>query len=142
MTLSEITDIAVSGLVAQRARMQVTASNIANSRTTRTPEGGPYQRRDPIFEAQPLKGNDFGDRLTRAVRSVRVRQIQVDSRPGPQRFDPGHPDADADGNVRLPNVNPLEELANLTSASRAFEANLAILRKSREMGEAAMRIGR
>ncbi len=141
MKLSQITDIAVSGLSAQRARMVVTASNLANVNTTRTAGGGPYQRRDPVFAARPM-GGSFGDRLDRALRTVEVRSVVRDTRPGPERFQPGHPDADENGLLKLPNVNTVEELANLMSASRSYEANLVILRKAREMSQAALRIGR
>lgn len=141
MKLSQITDIAVSGLLAQRMRMVVTASNLANVNTTRTAEGGAYQRRDPIFESMPVTG-PFADHLQREIGAVRVPRIEADTRPGPLRFDPGHPDANAEGFVQLPNVNPVEELSNVISASRSYEANLVTLRKAREMGEATMRIGR
>ena len=141
MNLDTVTDIAVSGLAAQRARLGVTASNLANAQTTRTAEGGPYRRRDPVFVAEPM-GRGFQDQLARQVRRVRVTRIATDTREPITRFDPGHPDAGPDGIVALPNVNPVEELANLLSAQRSFEANLLILRKGREMGEAAMQIGR
>ena len=141
MSLSQLSDIAVSGLLAQRVRMVVTASNIANASTTRTAEGGPYQRRDPVFQAKPL-GGPFGSELDRAVAGVEVPRVERDPRPGPMHFDPGHPDANADGYVRMPNVDMVEEMTNLLSASRSFEANLLALRKAREMGDAALRIGR
>ena len=141
MSLSRISDVAVSGLLAQRVRMLVTASNLANVQTTRTAEGGPYQRRDPVFAARPLEG-PFAERLARRLRAVDVPRVRVDRTPGPVRFDPGHPDADAQGYVRMPNVDLVAELANLLSASRSFEADLFVLKKTREMGEAALRIGR
>ena len=139
-TLSDVMDIAVSGLAAQRVRMATTASNLANTDTTRTAEGGPYRRRDPVFRAEPVR--PFADRLEREIRSVRVPEVVADTRPPVRHYDPGHPDADAAGYVLRPNVNPVSELANLMSASRSFEANLLIIRKTREMGDAAMQIGR
>lgn len=141
MTLSSIVDVAVSGLAAQRVRMAVAASNLANAETTRTAAGGPYRRRDPVFEARPVT-EEFGDRLARHVRSVRVPRIQADPSPPQLRFDPEHPDADEEGYVRLPNVNPVEELVNMMAASRSFEADLFVLRKARQMGEAVSQIGR
>lgn len=141
MTLSDITDIAASGLRAQRARMTVTASNLANAQTTRTEEGGPYRRRDPVFAAVPVR-RGFADRLERQIRAVEVRAIQTDPRPPEARFDPQHPDAGPDGYVPMPRVNPVAEMVNMMSASRSFEANLAVLRKAREMGEAALQLGR
>jgi len=141
VSLSDVADVAVSGLLAQRARMVVTASNIANAQTTRTPEGGPYQRRDPVFEAKPL-GDRFGSELDRAVTGVEVPRVVTDPRPGALHYDPGHPDADADGYVRMPNVDLVEEMTNMMSAQRSFESNLLALRKAREMSDAALRIGR
>ena len=141
MNLSDITDIAVSGLGAQRARMAATASNLANAQTTRTAAGGPYRRRDPVFRTRPV-GGAFSDRLGRLVRKVEVERVALDRRPLLRRFAPGHPDADARGFVSLPRVNVVEETANLMSASRSYEANLVVLRKVREMARAAMQIGR
>jgi len=141
MTFTDITDIAVSGIAAQRLRMATTASNLANANSTRSEEGGPYRRRDPVFEAEPLKSG-FEDRLGSHVRSVRVGRVQTDSRPPLVRYEPGHPDADADGYVELPNVNPIEELTNMMLAMRSYEANLLIMRKVREMANAAMQLGR
>lgn len=141
MPLSDVMDIAVSGLEAQRLRMQVTASNIANADSTRTAEGGPYRRRDPIFTATRLS-EPFGGLLERKLSTVRVTRVVEDTRDPLQRFDPRHADADADGFVAVPRVNVVEEMANLMSASRSFEANLAVMRKARSIGEAALQIGR
>ncbi|MCP3983623.1 MAG: flagellar basal body rod protein FlgC [bacterium] len=140
MKISEIIDIGVSGVLAQRARMAATASNMANAQTTRTAEGGPYRRRDPVFQTSSV-GGPFSDRLSRAVRKVDVSRIEVDQRPAITRFDPGHPDANAEGYVALPRVNVVEELSNMMSASRSYQANLLILRKAREMARAALQLG-
>jgi len=141
MKLGDIVDIAVSGLIAQRSRMAVTASNVANAETTRTAEGGAYQRRDPVFRAAPV-GGPFASRLDRALRGVEVTRVVRDPRPPVTRFDPGHPDADADGFVAYPRVNVVEELTNMMSAGRSYEANLVILNKVRAMSNAALQIGR
>jgi flagellar basal-body rod protein FlgC len=141
MKLSDISDIAASGLVAQRARMATAASNLANAETTRTAEGGPYRRRDPVLESEPLRQH-FAGALDRALTRVNVNSVEIDQRPGLTRYDPGHPDANADGYVQLPRVSVVEELTNVLSAGRSFEANLIILRKVREMAEAAMQVGR
>ena len=141
MKLGDITDIAVSGLVAQRARMAITASNVANAETTRTESGGPYRRRDPVFGAAPV-GGAFGDRLDRALQTVDIKRVALDPRPPVSRQVPGHPDADADGYVAFPRINLVEELSNMMSASRSYEANLLIMRKVREMARAALEIGR
>jgi flagellar basal-body rod protein FlgC len=141
MKLGDITDIAVSGLVAQRARMAATASNVANAQTTHTDSGGVYRRRDPVFRTEPV-GGPFAGRLERALHRVEVERVVLDARPPITRFEPGHPDADADGYVSLPRVNVVEELSNMMSAARSYESNLIILRKVSEMKEAAMQIGR
>ena len=140
MKLTDITDIAVSGLIAQRARMATTASNVANAHTTRTASGGAYRRRDPVFRTEPV-GGPFAGRLERALQRVEVDRVALDTRAPITRFDPGHPDADADGYVALPRVNVVEELSNMMSAARSYESNLIILRKVREMAQAAMQIG-
>jgi len=140
MKMSDIVDIAVSGLQAQRTRMTVTASNIANAQTTRTAEGGPYRRRDPVFQADRL-GSSFGSALQRKLRAVSVSGIQEDGRDPVTRYLPGHPDANEEGYVAFPNVNLVEEQANLVGSSRAFEANLLVMQKVRSMAEALMRVG-
>ncbi len=140
MKLGDITDIAVSGLIAQRARMATTASNMANAHTTRTESGGAYRRRDPVFRTESI-GGPFAGRLEREIQRVEVARVSLDPRPPITRFDPGHPDANADGYVALPRVNVVEELSNMMSASRSYESNLIILRKVREMAQAAMQIG-
>jgi flagellar basal-body rod protein FlgC len=140
MKFSDIMDIAASGLRAQRARMTVTASNIANAQTTRTREGGPYRRRDPVFEAERV-GNGFGDRLERKLNTVDVARIVTDRREPITRYLPDHPDADARGFVRFPNVNLVEEQANLVGASRGYQANLLVMQKLRAMTEALLRVG-
>ena len=140
MSLTNITDIAVSGLMAQRTRIAVTASNLANAETTRTAEGGPYRRRDPVFVAES-PGGPFAEHLNRELRSVRVEGIAEDDRDFIERIEPGHPDADENGVVRYPRVNTVEEMTNLMSASRSFDANLMIMGKVRKMSEAVLRIG-
>ena len=141
MKLTDIMDIAASGLEAQRARLAAAASNLANVHTTRGEGGQPYRRRDPVFAAQPVNG-PFGNALERAMQRVEVDGVQTDSRPPLLRHDPGHPDADERGMVALPRVNTVNELANVMSASRSYEANLVIVRKVREMADAALQIGR
>jgi len=141
VNLSTIVDIAVSGISAQRTRMAITASNLANAETTRTPEGGPYVRRDPVFRATRAV-DSFADQLERRLRKVEVAGVVRDPRPPLRVHRPGHPDADADGMVALPRVNPVEELTNMMTASRSFQANVFVLRKVRQMAEAALGLGR
>ena len=140
MDMSDIMDIASSGLRAQRTRMTVTASNIANAQTTRTEDGGPYRRRDPVFETERI-GSPFASALQRKLRAVSVSRIQEDQREFVTRYLPTHPDANEDGYVEFPNVNLVEEQANLVSSSRGFQANLLVMQKVRSMAEALMRVG-
>jgi len=124
-----IKNIAASGLSAQRLRVQLAAANIANSETTRTPEGGPYRRKEPVFQAVLLEQTGDGAPVT----GVAVSGIQSSQDPFTSKYDPGHPDADANGMVQYPNVNPVEEMVNLTEAGRSFEANVAVVRAVRTM---------
>jgi flagellar basal-body rod protein FlgC len=133
MDLFTAMDISASGLRAQRTRMNVISSNIANAQTTRTKEGGPYKRRDVIF-----KENSFEDQLA----SVEVDGIVTDPTPGKQIYDPGNPDADDSGYVTMPNVNMMEEMVNMINATRAFEANSIAVKSQKDMALKALTIGR
>lgn len=135
MSIPQILDIASTGMAAQRLRVQLIASNIANSETTRTREGGPYRRKDAVFQAQDL---GFSGVLKAA--GVKVASIQTSQEPFLTRYEPGHPDADANGVVSYPNVNPVEEMVNLTEASRAYEANIAVVRAAKAMAASALEI--
>ena len=141
--MSFFTTLVVSGsaLGAERLRVDLASANLANARSTRTPEGGPYQRRDAVFAAVPA-GGAFSSELGRAIHRVQIAGIAVDPRPPREVFDPSHPDADDRGIVRLPNVQVVEESVNLMNASRSFEANLMAIRTSRSMAERALRLGR
>ena len=141
MNLTDIVDIAVSGLEAQRVRMTLTASNLANADSTRTAAGGPYRRRDPVFTAEPRQGS-FASALDRRIHTVEVSRVVQDSRGPELRYQPGHPDADDEGFVAMPRVNVVDEMANMVSATRSFEANLIVLRKVREIAQAALALGR
>ena len=135
MPVPTIFDIAASGLAAQRTRVQLIAANIANSETTRTKEGGAYRRKDAVFAAK-----DMGfDEVLRGA-GVQVAEVRASRDPFLTRYEPGHPDADANGLVSYPNVNPVEEMVNLTEASRAFEANVAVVRSAKAMAQSAMDI--
>ena len=116
-------------MAAQRLRVQLAASNIANSETTRTPEGGPFRRKDPVFQTLLLGATQDGT----PVQGVAVAGIRASNDPFITKYDPSHPDADANGIVQYPNVNPVEEMVNLTEASRSFEANTAVVKAVRTM---------
>jgi len=135
MSITKILDIASTGMAAQRLRVQLIASNIANSETTRTKDGGPYRRKDAVFQSQDL---GFSGALANA--GVRVAGIRASQEPFLTRYEPGHPDANADGVVSYPNVNPVEEMVNLTEASRAYEANIAVVRSAKAMAASALEI--
>ncbi|HEY3400178.1 MAG TPA: flagellar basal body rod protein FlgC [Geothrix sp.] len=135
MSISQTLNIASTGMAAQRLRVQLIASNIANSETTRTKEGGPFRRKDAVFQSQ-----DLGFSGALAAAGVKVSAIHTSQEPFLTRFEPGHPDADADGVVSYPNVNPVEEMVNLTEASRAYEANIAVVRAAKAMATSALEI--
>ncbi|MCX6547687.1 MAG: flagellar basal body rod protein FlgC [Acidobacteria bacterium] len=135
MSIPQILSIAGTGMAAQRLRVQLIASNVANSETTRTKEGGPFRRKEAVFQAQ-----DLGFQGALAAAGVRVASIRTSQEPFLTRYEPGHPDADATGTVNYPNVNPVEEMVNLTEASRAYEANIAVFRAAKAMGNSALEI--
>jgi flagellar basal-body rod protein FlgC len=130
MDLFKIFSISGSGMAAQRSRMTVVAGNLANTETSRTPDGGPYKRRDVIFRSVPAAG-EFSDQLAdladgyEVVQGVEVVGVKQSSRPPRLLFDPNHPDANADGYVALPDINPMEEMVDMMSAVRSYEANLS-----------------
>jgi flagellar basal-body rod protein FlgC len=140
--------IAASGLTAQRLRMDVISGNVANAETTRTEEGGPYQRRQVVFtteQSMGLTGPDLpelsatGDRVPG---EVRVEAILVDDSPGHRTYDPTHPDADEEGFVTYPNVDIVTEMTNMLSATRSYEANVTVFNALKSMAMKALDIGR
>jgi len=135
-------EVAASGLSAERVRMNTIASNLANVRTTRTPEGGPYRRIDPVFEAVGLDQLQDFPQLQRGVSLVCVSRVVEDQRPGTMVYEPGHPDANADGYVEYPNVNAVEEMVNMITASRAYEAGITSIDTIKQMAHSALEIGR
>lgn len=135
-------EISASGLSAERTRMNTIASNIANARTTRTEAGAPYKRIDPIFEARLLERSRATSPSESAVSTVRVPRIVEDQRPGQLVYDPGHPDANGAGYVEYPNVNVVEEMVNMITASRAYEAGITSIESIKGMARSAIDIGR
>jgi flagellar basal-body rod protein FlgC len=146
MPLLDAMGISASGLAAQRTRMKVIASNIANANTTRTPGGGPYRRRETIFAALP--GNQsFQEELVSqqpddGTRHVKVVGIVEDSRAPKLKYDPDHPDANEEGYVELPNVDVVEEMTNMMVAKRSYEANIAAINATKNMIVKALEIGK
>ncbi len=146
MNLSEVFSINGSAMGAQMLRMEIIGANVANVNTTRTPEGGPYRRRDVVFEVVPQRTGDFSSVLGRASESVgagvRVSKVIEDSSPFLMRFDPQHPDAGPDGYVRYPNVNVVAEMVNLVEASRSYDANISVIQATKNMIAKTFEIGR
>ncbi len=132
-------DIAASALTAQRTRLNVTASNLANAETTRTAGGGVYLRQQAVFTATEAR---FGGEMDRAVSRVDVTSVQADkTTPTKMVFEPGHPDANKDGFVEYPNVNIVEEMAEMVTASRSYEANVTSFETLKKMALRALNIG-
>lgn len=148
MNLFKMFAISGAGMAAQRERMSVISGNLANTETTRTPEGGPYRRRDIIFQAIPAN-DDFADLLSESffdrpegLLSVEVAGIRQSSRAPRQIFDPNHPDANAAGYVSLPDINVIEEMVDLMSAVRSYEANLTAYNTTKGLVRRLLEIGR
>lgn len=135
--------ISASALKAQRIRMNAISSNLANIETTRTPDGGPYRKREVVFQSTSRNFSDTLDsRMRDAAQGVEVTQIQASSLPPRMVYDPSHPDADEQGQVAMPNVNLIEETADMMSASRAYEANVTVVKSAKRMALKALEIGR
>ncbi len=136
--------ISASGLSAQRTRLNVLSSNLANANSTRSADGsGPYKRKDPIFQEVSAESFEKAlDNESKKISGVRVTQIVTDQRPGSRVYDPSHPDADATGHVLMPNVNPVTELTDIMSTSRSYEANITAMRTAKDMIAAVLNIGK
>ena len=148
MSLFGSMNISASGMTAQRLRMDTISQNIANANTTRTDSGDPYRRKTVVFE-QVGTANNFKQMLNGYLDDyrnqgggVKVSSIVEDSSPFITTYDPTHPDADEEGYVQLPNVNTIEEMTNLISANRSYEANITAFNASKSMISSALNIGR
>ena len=149
MSLFNIFQIASQGMTAQRQRLEAASSNLANSETTRTAEGGPYRRRDVLFESAPIDSGrpsfsssfDSLMQTTQPMQGVQATTMVSQFNGGVRRFEPNHPDADADGYVTMPDVDPLEETVNMMSAARSFEANSTAFNAAKEMARASLKLG-
>lgn len=132
--------VSASGLSTQRTRVNLATSNLANAESTRGPDGQPYKRLDPILEALPFEASL--DAESTGMGGVRVAEIVRDEGPGRKVYSPGHPDADGDGFVTFPNVDPVHEVVNLMSAARSYEANATAVETLKTMAQRAIDIGR
>jgi flagellar basal-body rod protein FlgC len=137
--------VSASGMAAQRTRMNTISSNIANLETTRTPEGGPYRRKDVVMESMP-EAKSFGEILTSApqkdIQRVQVTDVTVDQKAPRMKYEPDHVDADENGYVAYPNINLMEEMANMIQASRSYEANVAAMNATKDMAMTSLEIGK
>jgi flagellar basal-body rod protein FlgC len=135
VSLFSVLSIGASGMAAQRTRAEVLAENLANAETTRTPEGGPYRRKDVVFESAPV-ASPFASAFEAQIQSaggVAVADWITDARDPERRYLPGHPDADADGYVAYPRINPAEDMVDLMGAARGYEANVAAISAVKDM---------
>lgn len=135
MSLFSAIAVSATGMEAQRTRAEIITENLANADTTRTPEGGAYRRKDTVFSTAPI-GGSFADLLSLASgqhEGVSVSEVTVDDRDPERRYLPGHPDADPQGYVGFPRVNPAEEMVDLLSASRGYQANVTAIVAVKDM---------
>lgn len=136
MDTFKLLKVSASAMAAQRERMNVIASNMANVNTTRTEEGGPYKRRDVIFSTMSLEENPA------ELEGVQVEEIVKEDKPPRMVYDPGHPDADQNGFVAMPDINVIEEMVNMMTAFRAYEAAVATFNTSKAMFMKTLELGK
>lgn len=138
-------DVVSSALTAERTRLTAIASNVANAQSTRNAEGtGPYRRKDVVLESIPLE-SEFSEIVDQAQNpnvEVRVVEIREDSSAPKRVYDPSHADADAEGYIELPNINPVVEMANMISAERAYQHNVNLFQTTKQMALKALEIGK
>ncbi len=144
MDLLSSLKISASGLAAQRKRMEAHSSNIANAQTTRTAEGGPYRRKEVVFGSEPAR-NEFSEilegELSENAQTVHATEV-IHSDKVIYKHDPSHPDANAEGYVAMPDINPMVETANMMEAHRAYEANVSAINTTKQMATKTLEIGR
>jgi len=140
MDIIDTLNIAGQGLSAQRVRLQTISSNMANAKTTRTEEGGPYRRKAPVFNATAI--DEFGSALEQALAGVDVEEIQVSQSEGQKVYQPDHPDADDEGYVTYPDIDILSEMVDLMTTQRSYEANANVVDVTGELADRALEIGR
>ena len=145
MDFFDALNASAAGLSAQRLRMNLISGNLANAHTTRTEDGGPYRRKEPVFAAQ-AQNSSFGQVLSSLqadnLPQVKVVDVVEDQSAPVLKYDPSHPDADEKGYVAMPNINLMEEMVNLISATRSYEANVSAVKAAKEMALKALEIGR
>lgn len=145
MSLLSALSVSASGMSAQRARTELLVENLANSDTTRTPEGGPYRRKDAVFTADNSAAqfsSVFENEMNSGSTGVRVSEIITDTREPEMRYLPGHPDANNDGYVAFPRMNPAEDMVDLMGASRSYQANVSAISAVKDMISKSMELFR
>lgn len=138
MNVFDSLKITSSALTAQRIRMNVISSNLANIETTRTPEGGPYRKQEVVFQTTTPS---FADNLQGAIQGVEVAKIETSNAPPRMVYDPSNPDANAKGYVAMPNINLVGEMTDLMTATKAYEANVTAAQAAKKMALKALEIG-
>ena len=136
MSLLSALSVSASGMSAQRTRSELLVENIANSETTRTAEGGPYRRKDAVFSSTPVPSafsTLLDEQMGSSLMGVTVAGVSVDTREPERRYMPGHPDADKDGYVSMPRVNPAEDMVDLMGAARGYQANVSAISAVKDM---------
>jgi len=136
MSLFSSLSVSASGMAAERARTELLVENIANAETTRTPDGGPYRRKDAVFESQQVSSPFsavFQSAMDATNTGVKVSDVVIDQRDPEKRYLPGHPDADKDGFVSFPRINPAEDMVDLVEASRNYEGNVSAISAVKDM---------
>jgi flagellar basal-body rod protein FlgC len=145
MDLLKSMKISSSGLAANRKRIESISSNIANAQTTRTAEGGPYRKKEVVFGTEPAR-DSFSEILEGEIdaeaQMVHATEVVSTDKPPIMKYDPTHPDANAEGYVALPNINVMEEMAEMISAQRSYEANISALNTTKAMAIKTLEIGR
>jgi flagellar basal-body rod protein FlgC len=147
MSFDASVKIASSGMSAQRKRLEVISANLANAKTTRTADGGPYRKKFVVFKGVGLERSDSGfdtfqEQFKRELLSVEVNRVVEDTNPPNRVFEPNHPDADAEGYVLYPNINPVDEMVNMLGAARSYESNLEVLKTVKQLSNAALELGK
>jgi flagellar basal-body rod protein FlgC len=144
VSLFSVLSVGASGMAAQRARAEVLVENLANAETTRTPEGGPYRRKDVVFESATV-GSPFASVFSSQLQSmngVAVSGVVTDMSEPERRYLPGHPDADKEGYVAFPKINPAEDMVDLMGASRSYGANVAAIAAVKDMIQRSLDLAR
>ncbi len=142
MGMFDVLKISSSGLRAQRVRMETIATNLANIHTTRTDDGGPYRKQNVVLGSVDAAGQGFGGLLNKKLEGVEVEEITESEKAFEKTYDPAHPDADADGYVSYPNVNVLEEMTDMVSASRSYEANVNVINTTKHLFQKSLEIAK